>query len=197
VTYKGMTNIQVADAAHLGGNILEGDPLTYSPTVWDYLIRRFSLRSVMDLGSGIGHAAEYFFTMGVRVVAVEGLRQNVDAAVFPTIQHDLETGPVHTRVDLVHCQEVAEHIEERFVDNLIESMCCGRYILMTHALPGQFGHHHVNLKPPKYWTDLMAKRGCSLLIEDTSRVRKFAKADGAKWLAETGMLFANNAGLSS
>ena len=32
-------------------------------------------------------------------------------------KHDLTKGPVVARVDLVHCQEVVEHIEERYLDN--------------------------------------------------------------------------------
>src|ERR1039458_2261221 len=104
------------ETPHLGGNIRMGDPETYSPTVWDYVIGRFGLESVMDLGSGVGNAPAYFRRKGLRVVAVDGLEENIDTAIFPTVLHDLTQGPMRTRVDLVHCQEVVEHIEEQYLD---------------------------------------------------------------------------------
>lgn len=176
---------------HLGGNIRFGDPETYSPSVWDYVIDRFGLRSVMDLGSGVGNAACYFAKRGLSVVAVDGLSENVEKAVYPTLLWDLTKGPVTTQVDLVHCQEVVEHIEEAYLDNLLSSLMCGKYILMTNALPGQGGHHHVNLQPTEYWIDHLRRRGCQLLAVDSSRVRALAQKDGAPYLAATGILLAN------
>jgi hypothetical protein len=34
---------------------------------------------------------------------------------------------VETRVDLVHCHELVEHIEETFLDNVLASPMCGKY----------------------------------------------------------------------
>jgi hypothetical protein len=94
-------------------------------------------------------------------------------------------------VDLVHCQEVAEHIEEQYLENLMASMLCGKIILMTHAMPGQVGHHHVNLQPPEYWIQHFESRGGTLLAEDTRRVRALAEKDGAGYMKRSGMVFAN------
>lgn len=181
------------EAAHLGGNIRFGDPDTFAPKAWDYLIERLGVSSVMDLGSGLGHASRYFHRRGVQVVAVDGLIENVRDAIYPTILHDLTTGPVTTRVDLVHCQEVVEHIEERYLDHLLDSLLCGKYILMTNALPGQGGHHHVNLQPTEYWIGHLERRGCHVLVDDSNRIRGFAEQDGAKYLHATGVLYANGA----
>jgi 2-polyprenyl-3-methyl-5-hydroxy-6-metoxy-1,4-benzoquinol methylase len=105
-------------APHLGGNIRFGDPETYSPSVWEFLIDRFGIRSVMNLGSGVGIAAHFFAKRGLAVVAIDGLRQNVEMAIRPTVLWDLSQGPVTTQVDHIHCQEVVEHIEEAYLDNL-------------------------------------------------------------------------------
>jgi hypothetical protein len=180
------------DLPHLGGNIRFGDPDTFSPRVWDYVVDRLAIESVMDLGSGLGHASHYLFKKGLRVVAVEGMSENVDNAIFPTLLHDLTNGPVRTRVDLVHCQEVVEHIEEAFIDNLLVSLMCGKYILMTNALPGQGGHHHVNEQPTEYWIGHLERRGCVVMPEDSNRIRNLAAAEGAKYLAATAVLFANS-----
>ena len=189
LSYAGTTKIEPANAPHLGGNIKEGDPGSFCPHVWDYVIDRFCVRSVMDLGCGVGHAAEYFFKKGLRTLAVDGLAANVRASYYPAVCHDLTAGPVITNVDLVHCQEVVEHIEERFLNNVLSSLGCGRIILMTHAVPGQGGHHHVNEKPMEYWNDHIQRMGYTLLVEDSNRVRAIAKQEGAIWMAGSGLVF--------
>lgn len=192
MSYTGLQGVEIAQEAHLSGNIREGDPNTFAPRVWRYLLERFAVRSVMDLGSGIGYAADWFYKQGCQVVAIEGLKENCAAALYPTVQWDLTRGAISCAVDLVHCQEVVEHIEEEFIDNLIASLANGRFILLTHALPGQAGYHHVNLKPPEYWISHMRRFGCVLLEEDTKRVREFATQDTARFLAASGMIFTNN-----
>jgi hypothetical protein len=191
MSYAGLTNNSSPQAPHLGGNIKEGDPFTFAPSVWNYVTERLCLKSVLDLGSGMGHASEFFFGRGLRVLAVEGETSNVANSLYPAIHFDLTRAPVRARVDLVHCQEVVEHIEEQYLDNLLESMCSGRFILMTNALPGQGGHHHVNEQPTEYWIHHLANRGCQVMVEDTRRIRKLAAMDGATYLAQTGLLLAN------
>jgi SAM-dependent methyltransferase len=193
MTYGGLSFKADRAEPHLGGNVAEGDPFTYSPSVWEYAINRFAVSSVLDLGSGLGYAAEFFFRKGLRVLAVDGLGENVRKAVYPTLKVDLCTAPVLCKVDLVHCQEVVEHIEERYLDKLLSSLCCGKYVLMTHALPGQQGHHHVNLKPREYWVEHMLRRGFSYLEEDSSRIRQLATVEGARYVAASGLIFAATA----
>lgn len=191
MTYSG-THVAIGDGdAHLGGNIIEGDPFTFAPSVWLYLIDRFDIRSVLDLGSGFGYSAAFFFRRGLQVVAVDGLDFNVKKAVYPTIKIDLTKEAVSCGVDLVHCQEVVEHIEEIYLANLLDSLCCGPFILMTHALPGQGGHHHVNEQPQEYWVEHLGRRGYTLLSEDTARVRELANRDKAVYLSRTGLVFSN------
>ena len=38
MSYQGTRVVVSASQSHLGGNIAEGDPFTFSPTVWDYLM---------------------------------------------------------------------------------------------------------------------------------------------------------------
>jgi SAM-dependent methyltransferase len=190
MSYEGLTFVGNRAVAHLGGNIKEGDPFTFSPGVWDYVINRFALGSILDLGSGMGYAAEYFFKKGIRVVAVDGMDENVSNSVYPTVQIDLTKSAVRCNVDLVHCQEVVEHVDEKHLQNVLDSLSNGQFILMTHALPGQGGHHHVNLQPSEYWTAHLSRCGYVQMIEDTARMRRIAAAEGAIYLAQSGLLFA-------
>jgi hypothetical protein len=193
VSYEGLLPAASPATPHLGGSITVGDPFTYSPLVWDYVIDRFCITSALDLGSGCGNASFYMHKKGVRVLAVEGLRASVEVSLYPAIQHDLTKGAVFARVDLVHCQEVVEHIEEKYLENLLDSFATGKYVLMTHAVPGQGGHHHVNLQPSEYWIEHLSRRGFRLLQEDTTRIRALAQRDGAQYLTNTGMIFKNDA----
>ncbi|HEU4621406.1 MAG TPA: hypothetical protein VFS42_04205 [Burkholderiaceae bacterium] len=191
MSYAGLTGVEDKKEAHLGGNIAEGDPFTYSPSVWDYLMKRFAIKSVLDLGSGSGYAADYFYRAGAQVIAVEGLRDNVVTSTYPAIYMDLTKSSVFCNVDLVHCQEVVEHIEEKYLDNLLASLCCGKFIVMSNALPGQGGYHHVNEQPTEYWIKHLQRYSCQVLVEDTNRIRKLAAQDGAVYLAKTGLVLAN------
>jgi len=176
---------------HLGGSVVEGDPDCFCPAVWDYVLSRFAIKSVMDLGCGSAISSYHFYSRGVPVVAVEGLRQSVMNSVYPSILHDITKGPVVTKVDLVHCHEVVEHIEEQHLENLLQSLTCGKYILMTNATPGQGGHHHVNEQPTEYWIKHLARYNCEVLSTDTNRIRILANQEGAKYMAQTGLLLVN------
>ncbi len=192
MTYAGLSGRANNNTPYLGGNIIEGDPFTYSPSVWDYLIKRFSIDSVLDLGSGMGYSSNYFHKAGLKVLAVDGMLENCMNAIYPTVQVDLTKSKVSARVDLVHCQEVVEHIEEKYLDNLLSSLTCGRFIVMTNALPGQGGHHHVNEQPTEYWIENLRKYHCEVLVEDSNRIRRLAHIDNARYLAQTGLVLVNN-----
>ncbi len=191
MSYIGLNVVENIDVPHLGGNMLQGDPYTHSPRVWDYIIKRFGVSSVLDLGSGMGYSSQYFHNSGLKVLAVDGMAENCNKAIYPTLQLDLTKSGALARVDLVHCQEVVEHIEEEYLDNLLSSLACGRIILITHALPGQGGHHHVNCQPSEYWIENLLRYNCHHLVEDTRRVRHLAQKDEASYLAQSGLVFAN------
>lgn len=193
MTYQGLRDATDPSNAHVGGNIIEGDPFTFAPSVWTYLVRRFSVESVLDLGCGRAYSSAYFNQLGCRVLAVDGMLENVTSAVYPAIYLDLTKSKVVTKVDLVHCQEVVEHIEETYLDNLLSSLCCGKFIVMTNALPGQGGYHHVNEQETEYWVAQLKRYNCSVLLEDTKRIRQLAGQDGATYLAKTGLVLANSA----
>lgn len=177
------------DAPHLGGNIWQGDPWTFAPRVWRYMIDRFAVRSVLDVGSGRGFAANWLADNGCRVVAMDAEHRNVTNALYPTVKHDLAFGPFICPVDLVHCQEVVEHIDPAHINNLMKTLCNGNVIIMSHGEPGQTGHHHVNCQPQEYWIDLMKQWGFALLDDDTLRIRKMAQGEGAHHLARSGLVF--------
>ena len=177
------------NAPELGGNMWQGDPWTFSPRVWRYIIDRFAAESILDVGSGRGYAAQWFHKAGCKVVAMDAEIINVKNALFPTVLHNIMHSSFFCPVDVVHCQEVAEHIPEAFVQSFLDTLCNGKFIVMSHAEPGQDGHSHINCQPSKYWIEHIESKHYSLLIDDTTRVKKIAESEGAFHLARSGLVF--------
>jgi SAM-dependent methyltransferase len=146
----------------LGGNGRHGDLGTFCPRLWRYLVERFAVRSMLDVGCGEGHAVAFFRSLGVIAHGIDGLPINIKRAVTPIALHDIVSGPYIMPVDLVWSCEVAEHIQEDKVDNYIRTLANGTIIAMTHAMPDQPGHHHVNNQPPEYWIEKMRSIGYDL-----------------------------------
>jgi len=123
--------------------------------------------------------------------ACEGLEENVQRAVHPTILLDLSCESLRCPVDLVNCVEVVEHVDAAYVDNMMQTLSNGRYVLMTHATPDQEGHHHVNCQPLDYWLEVFGRHGYEVLREHTAVIRKLASTETvATFYGQSGLLFA-------
>lgn len=162
---------------HLGGYVSGGDPATYYPDLWNWLVMDFGIRSIIDVGCGDGVAVRHFegllpATVGFnRVHGVDGIQQD-----HPLIRkYDYTTGLyVPGSFDLCWSCEFVEHVEERYVPNFLATFACAKYVLMTHAEPGQQGHHHVNCRGQEYWVGAMAAIGYTLDSALTRVVRELA-----------------------
>jgi len=188
---------------HLGGNIVgnysidgnnfSGDPATWTPTLWDYLVDKFRVKTVFDVGCGMGYSSDYFVTIGCNVIGLDGLFYNTDKCNQPTVTHDLTKGSfLINDVDLVWCCEVAEHIDELYVDNFIKTISCGNIIALTAAPPGQLGHNHVNCQPQQYWINLLKDHGYIFMKKETEHCRKLATSPDTRYDAHfksNGMIF--------
>lgn len=179
--------VELYEAGHLGGCVKGGDPDTYYPKLWEWLVKRYEIipYNVLDIGCGEGRALNEFYRLGCHVIGIEGL-SDITKPGLPVIIHDLTISPVKiANIDLVWCCEVVEHIEEKYIDNLMTTLANGKRVAMTHALPGQGGYHHVNCKPKEYWIDQFKKYGYKLLVGDTNESKKY----GHKYWTASGMIF--------
>lgn len=162
------------DKPHLGGNILGGDPGTYCPAIWDYLIDTFQPKSIFDVGCGEGHLINYFYDKGIKVRASEGLSENINNARLKSciIEHDYTQDVLKPiKVDMTISCEFVEHVEERFIQNYLPQFCACKILVFTHALPNQDGHHHVNCQKAEYWITLMSYFGFKFMFEESKTAR--------------------------
>ena len=188
---------QIVDG-HLGGYVPGGDPNTTYPALWEWLVRKQGVRSVLDVGCGDGKGAlDYFERLGCDVVGIDGVPQNDDRIAC----HDFATGPwpvkgnrVEGAYDLVWSCEFVEHVDERHVPHFLDTFHAAPLVLLTHALPGQPGHHHVNCRHSEYWIGALAAVGYRLDCELTQKTRNLAVSEktiepNANYFALTGLAF--------
>jgi len=165
------------EEGHLGGYIrsrhsaeptqlrLEhGDDATWCPTLWDWCFEALGVRSVLDVGCGEGHSTAYFRDLGCRVRGVDGSQQARRDSRVPEahLVHDFTRGVYlpGEDYDMVWCCEFVEHVEECYAPNFLETFrAASHWLLMTHAVPGQRGHHHVNLQQAGYWIERVEALG--------------------------------------
>ncbi|MDR1246030.1 MAG: class I SAM-dependent methyltransferase [Clostridiales Family XIII bacterium] len=122
-------------------------------------------QSVIDIGCGIGLIARKFKEYGVKdVYGVDGEyvdrdRLQLDSEYF--IAHDLTT-PFKSdkRYDLAVSFEVAEHLDEIYALQFVETLCnLSDIVAFSAAVPGQGGDNHVNEQVQSYWAQLFTKQG--------------------------------------
>jgi SAM-dependent methyltransferase len=171
----------------INGELYYGDPMSFVPVIWRHLIRRFDVKSVLDVGCGLGYSTRWFAEQGLYTVGFDGLPYNVEHAVYPIYLHDIKNGAfvADRYFDMVWCCEVAEHIDNKYCESFLLSLCNGKLIAMTAAPPGQPGYHHVNLRPNEYWINHLIRYGYKFLEEET-KICKELLSPG--WFSGNGML---------
>jgi len=156
----------IENKKHLGGYIVgvgsSGDPNSYATEVWDWMIKS-GVRSVIDIGCGEGHSTKYFIDRGIECRGVEGGEKayNNSQVKEHLVLHDYTESEYipEKDFDAVWCCEFVEHVEEKFINNFINTFTKASKIFLTHALPGQLGYHHVNCKSSEYWIDKIESHG--------------------------------------
>ena len=179
--------------SHLGGAHRGGDYNTMMPDVWGYLIVRFNVWSVVDVGCGYGHALPYFAGCGAHtVLGIDGDPDCIEKSLCPsvTVQHDFAEGPFNLKCeyDLAWSAEFLEHVEERHQPHYMATFRRCRHVCITHALPRQIGYHHVNCRDDTYWIKVFAAYGFAFDAAETTVLRRTDRL-GAQWGRATLMLF--------
>jgi SAM-dependent methyltransferase len=177
---------------HLGGYLPGGDPWTWTPEVWELLVNELEPLSVLDIGCGEGHHTKWFLECGLNAFGVDGSLIAREYAVIPAnrfLLHDFSHGPIQLPLyfDLVWCCEFVEHLEAEYLYNFLTTLQSVRYLAMTHAFPGQAGHHHVNCQHPGYWIAVMAGAGFVVHWDLTKASRLLVSSE--KHWSRSGLVF--------
>ena len=179
---------------HLGGCISGGDSNTFSSVLWDYIIDKYNVKSMVDIGCGEGYSTLYFHNKGVNVLGVDGFQPALDNFQVPgksrlvdyqesSALSDFES------FDLCWSCEFVEHVYEEYSHNFLKDFTRAKYLAVTHAVPGQPGYHHVNCREESYWVERIESLGFKLDREETDKMRGLT-ADG-NYFGKTGLFFVN------
>jgi len=178
-------DLTMVNEGHVGGFFIEKDPATYTPHLWEYLCKKFNIKTVLDVGCGMGHAIEEFNKHCEEVVGVDGSSYVVENSLFTDqiFYHDFTVGTLETedRYDLCWSCEFVEHVEEKYRDNFLEVFSYAKYLAITYAAPGQGGHHHVNCQPKEYWIENLKRYGFEYDEEVTHELREVAYKDALEY----------------
>ncbi|MEM9822423.1 MAG: methyltransferase domain-containing protein [Bacteroidota bacterium] len=183
---------------HLGGYIIDKPaPGTWCPEIWDWCVKDLGVESMLDVGCGMGFVMEYFAQSGVASFGVDGspsaIEKNVmDAALLK--KHDFTLGPWQPEraYDLVWSSEFLEHVEQQYEPNFFVTFQAARkYLMVTFAVPGQGGHHHVNEQYGEYWIKRFAEIGFAYDDELTQKARQLLPQQGMKGMQfrDKGLVF--------
>lgn len=178
---------------HLAGFGIGGDPNSFVPLTWKYIIGKFNIKSVIDIGCGEGHHLKWFLEQGLTVKGTEGSSLAITNLVVErdlVIQVDYTESPlwVNGNFDLAWSTEFVEHIEEQFIPNFVTTFRCAKYLAITHAIPNQPGYHHVNNNTSEYWVNTLKGYG----FEYDEEFTKFIRENGDGSYVKQGFLFFKN-----
>jgi SAM-dependent methyltransferase len=121
------------------------------------LIERFTPRSVLDIGCGIGTWLKVFEEYGVTEylgIDSESVRSS-ELLISQNKFHATDLSQhwsLGKKYDLVVSLEVGEHLPDGSADAYVASMVKhSDTIIFSAAIPGQGGQHHINERWPDYW----------------------------------------------
>jgi len=169
-----------------------GDPQSWVPSVWSGMLETWDVLSVLDLGCGLGYSARWFRERHVDVTAVDGSPVVASRAITEIELHDFTTGtlPGTREWDLCWCSEFVEHVEEMHLPNILDAFRRCRRVALTHAVPGQSGHHHVNCQFSGYWIKALEAVGFRYDVGMTHWLRAVANdAHPHSYFGWTGLVF--------
>lgn len=168
------------ESGHLGGCVKGGDPATYYPNLWNFIIEDFGIKSILDIGCGEGHSVEYFKSKNIDVLGLEGCIEAIENSKVrdSIVLHDFNNSNYNTerKFDAVWCCEFLEHVDQKYEKDVFNTIyqVSAKYVFLTHATPGQGGYHHVNLQHPSYWISKFYEYGYVLSAKSTRQLRELA-----------------------
>lgn len=154
--------------AQMTSTELKATNLTSAQEMVPYILKLFpNTTSVVDVGCGTGTWAFTFKNNGVETVLgidgpwVDQAQLLIDEKEFKIHNFEsLEVYSVSMRYNMAICLEMAEHLDEKYADILIESLTkLSDVVVFSAAIPHQGGVHHVNEQFQSYWKKKFEAKG--------------------------------------
>lgn len=172
---------------HLGGH---GNVTHVDVGALGYIKKTFKIESMVDIGCGTMGMFTPASVLKINYTGVDGDSNLKHKSNF--ILHDYQNGPctLDQKYDLGWSVEFVEHVDQKYLNNFMDSFKRCKYVCITHALPGKFGHHHVNCQPREYWINLFLENGFEYNEEHTNKIRIYSSMK-REFMRSTGLFFIN------
>jgi SAM-dependent methyltransferase len=161
------------------------------------LVELFQPKSVIDFGCGVGTFLSVFKEQGI--IKVKGIDGNwVDKSLLyrylnseEFLENDLgERVDIKEKFDLALCLEVAEHLDEKYADVLVNNLVrASNLIVFSAAVPYQGGQNHINEQWLTYWEKKFQKY--NFRIHDILRPLFWENKDIDPWYRQNIVLFSS------
>lgn len=172
---------------HLGGHLYKTH---IDESSLDYLIDRYNVESMCDIGCGPGGMVKLAQEKGIQSTGIDGDFTLKHSDEINVIVHDFTTGPLHLpEVDLSWSVEFLEHVHEKYMDNYFSVFSVSRIVFCTFSMTTR-GHHHVNINNQEYWDSKFNDYGFNKDIESTNHIRKNSSMK-RNFVRDTGTIFIN------
>jgi radical SAM superfamily enzyme YgiQ (UPF0313 family) len=164
-------------------------------TLSNIIMQFFHPHSVVDVGCGNAEFLHHLQKKGLEIYGYEGSIKAIESALIDRKfikQFDLKNLISSDKsYELALCLEVAEHIENKFSERLIENLTLlSDTVIFTAAPPGQGGHFHINEQPRTFWNKLFENRGFYHDDALTDKMQKeFRDKKVISWYADNLMIF--------
>jgi len=170
---------------HLGGH---GNICHIDQGILNYFIETYNITSFLDIGCGTGKMVEMAQNRGLNAVGVDGdftIERNCNCYI-----HDYTQGPLYLKAtyDLCWSVEFLEHVEEKYIQNFMETFKSARYVALTFSKKP--ADRHFNLQNHDYWKNVFDGFGfsydkeMSLLLKEISTMKR-------EFFQDTGSFFIN------
>lgn len=155
----------------------------------EIVLKYYQPESIVDIGCGAGSYLNEFNKKGIKKLygidgspaAKEEFLLSKDKLMIFDLAQKYE---FKEKYDLGLCLEVAEHLEQKDADILVETIIStSDDLIFTAAVPGQGPRSigHINEQPHQYWIDKFAGKNFSYLESRTEEMRQEMKEKGVVW----------------
>lgn len=160
------------------------------------------VNNVVDYGCGAGWILHWLKYYGVENLTGVEPNKNArsfmdddvkDCVKFRTLKRKIK---LEQTFDMAICLEVAEHLDEKYADLLVENITNDTELLIFSAAPpGQGGWGHVNEQPFEYWEERLNASGFFVDGLKTAQFKTYLTAKNAKrWYCNNIAVFGESLG---
>jgi hypothetical protein len=163
-----------------------------------FAIKNWDVKSMLDIGCGracvVKDAIDIHKMDALGIDGDPGTLHgefNFERPDVPFMLHDYTEGPApldDREFDLCWTVEFLEHVDEKYMGNWMEDVRRCKYVICTHAEPGDGGRHHVNEQYMEYWINKFDQFGFDFDVDLTNELRE-ASTMTKRFMRENGLVF--------